>query len=133
MRQLFAARFRSRTRAHWEAVFAGSDACCTPVLTQRELEAAGYRQRPLVTLRGTPGLAVGAPEEEEQEGAGRRRRPEEGQGDAVEGEGYSAKGLRPGVGGEEVLERWCGWVRGREYEVGNGGLALKDGEAKAKL
>lgn len=33
MRQLFAARFASKTRDEWAAIFAGTDACVTPVLT----------------------------------------------------------------------------------------------------
>ena len=34
--QLFAARFRERTRVEWGEVFAGSDACVTPVLDMSE-------------------------------------------------------------------------------------------------
>ncbi len=36
MRQLFAERFRTRTRAEWEAAMAGRDACFSPVLTITE-------------------------------------------------------------------------------------------------
>ena len=36
LRSRFAACFRSRTRAEWTAVFAGVDACVTPVLSPRE-------------------------------------------------------------------------------------------------
>ena len=36
LRQRFAAVFKSQTRAHWEARFADSDACVTPVLTLGE-------------------------------------------------------------------------------------------------
>jgi alpha-methylacyl-CoA racemase len=36
MRGLFAERFASRTRAEWTEVFAGTDACVTPVLTWTE-------------------------------------------------------------------------------------------------
>ena len=36
LRHRFAEVFRSRTRAHWEATFAGTDACVTPVLSLTE-------------------------------------------------------------------------------------------------
>ena len=36
MKQRFAERFASRTRADWEQVFKDSDACVTPVLTPLE-------------------------------------------------------------------------------------------------
>jgi alpha-methylacyl-CoA racemase len=41
LRALFAARFKSATRARWTAVFEDSDACVAPVLSLRE--AAGHR------------------------------------------------------------------------------------------
>ncbi|WP_233290300.1 CaiB/BaiF CoA-transferase family protein [Kitasatospora sp. MBT66] len=39
LRARIAARFATRTRAEWEAVFAGSDACVEPVLTMRQAHA----------------------------------------------------------------------------------------------
>jgi alpha-methylacyl-CoA racemase len=36
LRELLAATFRQRSQAQWCAVFAGSDACCWPVLSMRE-------------------------------------------------------------------------------------------------
>ncbi|APX24990.1 MAG: CoA transferase [Rhodobacteraceae bacterium] len=36
LRGIFAARFRERTRAEWERIFDGSDACVTPVLSLSE-------------------------------------------------------------------------------------------------
>ncbi|MET9512837.1 CaiB/BaiF CoA-transferase family protein [Streptomyces flavidovirens] len=36
LREVIAARFRTRTRAEWTAVFEGSDACVAPVLSLRE-------------------------------------------------------------------------------------------------
>jgi alpha-methylacyl-CoA racemase len=39
LRERIAARFRTRTRAEWEAVFADTDACVAPVLTWREAMA----------------------------------------------------------------------------------------------
>ncbi|MGW5149389.1 CaiB/BaiF CoA transferase family protein [Rhodococcus koreensis] len=38
LREVFAARFRTRTRDEWVAVFDGTDACCTPVLTFGEAQ-----------------------------------------------------------------------------------------------
>ena len=52
------------------------------------------------------------------------------QGEGVKGEGYRGKPLAPGNGGEEVLEEWLGWKKGREFDVADGGLVVKD---KAKL
>ncbi|MCX4749868.1 CoA transferase [Kitasatospora sp. NBC_01287] len=48
LRALIATRFASRTGAHWDAVFAGSDACVTRVLTLRQAA-----QDPHLTARGT--------------------------------------------------------------------------------
>ncbi|MFJ7246298.1 CaiB/BaiF CoA transferase family protein [Kitasatospora sp. NPDC098652] len=48
LRSLIAARFATRTRAEWEAVFAGSDACVEPVLTMRQAAAEGH-----LSARGT--------------------------------------------------------------------------------
>ncbi|MGW6918405.1 CaiB/BaiF CoA transferase family protein [Kitasatospora sp. NPDC054939] len=39
LRAMIAARFATRTRAEWEAVFAGSDACVEPVLSMRQAAA----------------------------------------------------------------------------------------------
>ncbi|KAF2140112.1 uncharacterized protein K452DRAFT_309905 [Aplosporella prunicola CBS 121167] len=120
LRVAFTAKFKSKTRAEWEAVFAGSDACCTPVLGQAELEAAGYAQRPAVGLRGSPGWAVG----DEEKSEGEDEVADKGQGVGVEGAGWSERGLGAGEGGEEMLARWMGWSRGRQYGVEGGGLVL---------
>ena len=128
LRATLANAFRSRTRAAWEAVFDGSDACCTPVLEYPELEAGlttGARegdQRPAVGLRSTPLYGVVA-----AEGDNRR-----GQGPGVPGQGYAGTPMYPGQGGEELLKRWHGWSRGSEYDVVGGGLVLK-GSDKARL
>lgn len=42
MRKAFRPRFLDKTRAEWEATFSGKDACCTPVLSQAELQANGF-------------------------------------------------------------------------------------------
>ncbi|ORY19188.1 CoA-transferase family III domain-containing protein [Clohesyomyces aquaticus] len=114
----FAKTFRSKTRAEWEAIFDGTDACVTPVLTQLELEKQGFDHRPAVTLKATPAYAV----QEGEEG----RPAAVGQGIGWPGSGWSESGLEPGKGGEEVLGQWLGWKRGRQYDVEGQGLVLKD-------
>jgi len=98
LKDLFTARFLEKSRKHWEKVFDGKDACCTPVLEQRELEDAGYEQRPAVGLTGSPGLKIS------QE------------------EAWQSKGLAPGQGGEEILNDWMGWKRGKDYDLHDGDL-----------
>lgn len=44
LRELFAATFRTRSRAEWEEVFAGTDACVTPVLTLAEAPSHPHLQ-----------------------------------------------------------------------------------------
>ena len=60
LRERFAAAFASRTRAEWEQVFAGTDACVAPVLTAAEAPA-----HPHATARGafveTGGITQPAP------------------------------------------------------------------------
>ncbi|KAL2152508.1 hypothetical protein VTH82DRAFT_5692 [Thermothelomyces myriococcoides] len=124
LRRLLADAFRSKTRAEWERVFVGSDACCTPVYDYAELEedreAKEGDQRPPVALRDNPFLAVRKD----------ARDASHGQGPGVEGEGYTGRPLRPGHGGEEALKEWLDWSRGVQFEVEDGGLVLKD---KAQL
>ncbi|MFJ3961696.1 CaiB/BaiF CoA transferase family protein [Streptomyces sp. NPDC090036] len=48
LRDVVAARFRTRTRAEWTAVFEGSDACVAPVLSLREAP-----DHPHLAARGT--------------------------------------------------------------------------------
>ncbi|KAF1962581.1 alpha-methylacyl-CoA racemase [Byssothecium circinans] len=116
--ELFTDVFKKKTRSEWEAIFDGTDACCTPVFENAELEAQGFDQRPAVTLKSTPGYAV-------QEGDSGRPAAV-GQGIGWEGSGWSEKGLEPGKGGEETLSRWLGWLKGRHYDAENQGLVLKD-------
>ncbi len=75
LREVFAARFLTRTRAEWTAVFDGTDACVTPVLALREVpqhphmaargaivEAFGLRQpAPAPRFAGTPAPELRAP------------------------------------------------------------------------
>lgn len=112
--------FKGKTRTEWEKVFDGTDACVVPVLEYGELESDPTRegdQRPPVTLRSTPSLAI-------SNGSGDRD-PQHGQGVGVRGAGWSASGLRPSVGGEETLKSWLGWTCGTDYEIEQGGLVLK--------
>jgi alpha-methylacyl-CoA racemase len=129
LRQLFTKTFKSKTRTEWEKIFDGTDACCTPVLEYPELETEPGRegdQRPAVTLRETPCLAV-------KEGAGWSDPAKYGQGSGVSGDGYSAQPLAPGQGGEDTLSDWTGWVKGKDYVVSKGGLAVKHADEKSKL
>ncbi|KAH0018574.1 CoA-transferase family III, partial [Aureobasidium melanogenum] len=123
LRHLFTKTFKSRSRPEWEKIFDDTDACCTPVLTQDELEESGYDQRPIVTLKDSPGKAIA-------EGDADARLACQGQGIGVEGNGWQSNGLAPGVGGEEVLARWMGWSRGRQYDVVGGGLVRLGGGSK---
>jgi alpha-methylacyl-CoA racemase len=120
LKEQFTKLFKSQTRAEWERVFDGTDACCTPVLDYKELEKGQNRegdQRPAVTLRETPSLAVAR--------GSSSRDPSIGQGQGVEGESYSGTTLYPGQRGEEMLDQWLGWKRGKDFEVENGGLVRK--------
>ncbi|TLH67896.1 CaiB/BaiF CoA transferase family protein [Mycolicibacterium aubagnense] len=48
LRDIFTTAFKAQTRDHWAKVFAGSDACTTPVLSFAEVET-----EPHITERGT--------------------------------------------------------------------------------
>lgn len=98
-RELFARRFRTKTRKEWEAIFDGTDACCTPVFELGELQAAGYDQRPIVGLSKTPAKDIESP--------------------------YEGKALQPGERGEEALKEWMSWKNGREYAVNAQGAFVK--------
>ena len=77
MHTLFAERFATKTRDQWTAVFAGGDACVTPVLTWSEAARSDHlrARETLVTRHGadqaapaprfsrTPPKSVGAPPE----------------------------------------------------------------------
>ena len=126
MRRRFEEVFRSRTRAEWETVFDGTDACCTPVLEYPELEADAARegdQRPAVTLRETPCLAISdakpkSSTTDHDESVAR------GQGPGVPGAGYVGQILAPGHGGEEALSEWLGLSKGEHFALQDGGLVL---------
>ncbi|TVY19682.1 Isopenicillin N epimerase component 2 [Lachnellula arida] len=118
--ETFTRIFKSRTRAEWEKVFDGTDACCTPVFDYHELRTDPSKegdQRPAVTLRGSPSLALSPGPES--------RDPSTGQGAGIKGGSYAGTTLSPGQGGEEALKKWLGWKRGTDFEVENGGLVKK--------
>ncbi|KAL2018352.1 hypothetical protein VTK56DRAFT_955 [Thermocarpiscus australiensis] len=123
LRRVFEEAFKTKTRDEWEAVFEGTDACCTPVYEYAEMERDPRKegdQRPPVTLRDTPLLAVRKDASDVSHG----------QGPGVEGEGYVGFPLPPGHGGEATLKEWLNWTRGNQFDIRNGGLVLKD---KARL
>ncbi|KAK0123846.1 hypothetical protein ONS95_008840 [Cadophora gregata] len=122
LKATFERLFKEKTRSEWEKVFDETDACCTPVLEYGELETDPSRegdQRPAVTLRETPSLAV-------SEGLASRD-PSIGQGPGIEGGSYSGTALYAGEGGEATLSNWLGWKQGKDFEVENGGLVRKSG------
>lgn len=129
LRRIFTDKFGSKTRAEWEKVFDGTDACVTPILTYPELEADKQRegdQRPAITLADTPMFAL-------KRGANQSVGPAVGQGDGVQGDGYTGFPLSPGAGGEGVLEAWLGWAKGREYDEDSGGALVLKGRLNGKL
>jgi alpha-methylacyl-CoA racemase len=109
LRDLFSRRFKEKTRAEWEAVFDGTDACATPVLEQDELEASGYEQRPIVHLASTPAAPI---------------RADQG--------GWRGGGLVPGDGGAETLRVWMGWEQDKDFAVREDG-ALLPANGRTKL
>ena len=60
MRAIFAERFASRTREEWAQIFAGTDACVTPVLTWSEA-AADEHLRARSTVITAHGVDQAAP------------------------------------------------------------------------
>lgn len=96
-REVYTQRFKQKTRKEWEAIFDGTDACCAPVLELGEMEAQNYDLRPAVGLTASPGQA------------------------SV----YDGKLLKPGEGGEETLQNWLGWRKGKDFDVDGKGVWTK--------
>ncbi|KAH0606192.1 uncharacterized protein H6S33_003853 [Morchella sextelata] len=109
LRALFEKRFAERSRAEWESVFDGTDACVTPVLSYGELEQSGFEQRPAVTLTGSEAFKE------------------------REGEQWSGRALSPGEGGKEALEEWWGLKEGIEWTVGEEGFENLEKKVESKL
>lgn len=66
LREIFDEKFKSKTRKEWEAIFQGTDACVTPVLTLEEAEAisptaATHGPQPAPLLSRTPAIATTTP------------------------------------------------------------------------
>lgn len=117
---LFTRLFKEKTRAEWEEIFDGTDACVTPVLELQELETDSSRegdQRPAMALSDSPSLALRKSQ--------KNRPVHEGQGEGVEGDGWIGRPLRPGEGGKKVLRQWLGGWAELEFDVENGGLVKK--------
>ncbi|GAB0134068.1 hypothetical protein EsDP_00002453 [Epichloe bromicola] len=126
MRTLFRDTFKEKTRSEWEAIFDGTDACAAPVLDYEELENDPARegdQRPSVTLRGTPCLAI-------NQRPARSDPVTHGQGAGVAGDGYAGEPLAPGDGGPEMLRSWLGWEEGEHYHVQKGAYVLSRAGSK---
>ena len=102
MRESIRERFLQKTRQEWEQVFDGTDACCTPVKGQDELEQQEYEQRSAVGLSASPSL------------------------DVPRDQAWQSKGLAPGHGGEDLLKTWLGWKKDKDYVVQQGGLVKID-------
>jgi len=105
LRKILLDKFKSKSRIEWEQIFDGTDACVTPVKSFAELEAEDREgfTKPPVRLKESPG---------------RNAKAEIGS-------------LRTGQGGEGILAEWCGWVKGREFDIKDGVCHAK--EPKAKL
>ncbi|KAM5374742.1 hypothetical protein ACJZ2D_006386 [Fusarium nematophilum] len=114
MRNQLTRIFKSRTREEWESTFDATDACVTPVLTQQELEASGYEQRPIVMLSQSPSLTVKpgghSPDVEDSDDA------------KWVDDGWESRPLKPGQGGDEILLSWMGWHRGQDYRHTDRGI-----------
>lgn len=127
LKRIFTEKFKSKTRSEWEAIFDGTDACVAPVLDYDELQEDPARegdQRPAVTLRDTPWLAV-------HQDKSKASDSDRGQGEGVEGDGYMPTLVDVGEGGDEVLGSWLGWKRGQHFDDKNGrGLTLVNDKAK---
>lgn len=105
LKELIERRFAEKTRAQWEAVFDGTDACVTPVLSNQELEQAQFEQRPIVTLKAVQTVRGGK-------------------------EDWVGKVLGPGEGGKEALEEWWGWKEGVRWRIGENGFESVEGRVE---
>lgn len=105
MKAVLQAKFQTKTRKEWEDIFDGTDACCLPVLSHQELESASYEQRAAVTLSRSPAVDFSQ-------------------------NGWKVETLERGEGGENVLQDWLGWKKGRDYAIENGGVVMR---SSAKL
>ncbi|KAM5522835.1 alpha-methylacyl-racemase [Fusarium oxysporum f. sp. phaseoli] len=104
MQEVFVKTFKEKTREEWEHIFDGLNACVAPVLEDKEMEKAGYEQRPIVNLTATPA------------------RPVDTQ--------WKGKRLSPGHGAEETLKTWMNWEHGEDYAIDQGVYLLRPVDSK---
>ncbi|KAF4989088.1 hypothetical protein FDECE_14813 [Fusarium decemcellulare] len=119
IRQQLERIFKLKSRAEWELTFDGTDACVTPVLTQQELEASGYEQRPAVTLSGSPALPIAIKQATQDTSDGKNA--------GVPGEGWEARPMKPGHAGDKLLRDWMNWKRGSDFYQKNSGIVIGSG------
>lgn len=129
LKRIMTGIFLTKTRAEWEKVFDGTDACCAPVISYGEMEEGTVPeadQRPSVTLRDTPCLAL----DREHNAAGDATAAARGQGAGIEGGSFMPSLLEAGEGGDKTLGDWLGWTAGKQFQIGERGAVLV---AKSKL
>lgn len=107
LRSIFEKRFKEKTRDEWEAIFDGTDACATPVLEQGELEKRGHEQGLAVDLSDTPGIPI---------------KKDDG--------GWKGHILESGKGGQETLQEWLDWKKGRDFDIRDDGTVVQVSGAK---
>lgn len=83
MREAFGARFATRTRAAWDEVFAGTDACATPVLDWADAERDAHLRARGAHAR-TDGHTVPAPAPRFSRTPGRLAVPDRGDRDVLD-------------------------------------------------
>lgn len=105
LRDIFARKFKERTRKQWEEVFDGLDACATPVLEQAELEEGAVTQHLPVKLDSAE-TAI-----------------------AAENGGWSGGRVDHGFRGSATLREWLGWQSGVHY-ADDDGVVVKLSKAK---
>uniref|UniRef100_A0AAU1M304 CoA transferase n=1 Tax=Streptomyces sp. NBC_00148 TaxID=2903626 RepID=A0AAU1M304_9ACTN len=91
MREAFAARFATRTRAAWDDVFSSTDACATPVLDWAEAEQDAHLRARDAHAR-TDGHTVPAPAPRFSRTPGRLAQPDPGDRDVLDDWGVGGAG-----------------------------------------
>ncbi|GAD96882.1 alpha-methylacyl-CoA racemase [Paecilomyces variotii No. 5] len=107
LRSVFEKRFKEKTRSEWEAIFDGTDACATPILEQDELQQRGHEQGLAVDLSDTPGIPI---------------KSDDG--------GWEGHVLEAGKGGQETLQEWMRWKKGKDFNVKDDGTVIRSTGAK---
>jgi alpha-methylacyl-CoA racemase len=97
IKEILREKFRSKTQGEWEAIFMGTDACCTPVLTYDQQQTRGYCHQLPIHLTGSAGIQLPT-------GAGQ----------------WEMEPIANGEGGERVLNEWLGYRKDAEYVIQKG-------------